>query len=229
MTIEYSLPGCRFLGPPTVTATVESSKPTSLSPPAFHNRPSRGLRPRAPLRRYSIPSCAACPGRTAPLYALLRGASEGATAPRAGGACKRCGEARPPAGDAGGRSRGGDAKVLVNFLSAHCGRRGLNGQHHSHPGFVRILQAPRTPPPAAPPRAYRAAPLAGQRAPRRWPGGRQRKKSTRRVFGDASCRMLLTYRCTARRERTATQAPAARGEARRRRGPPGATAWRGGG
>ncbi len=48
--------------------------------PAFPSRPSRGLRPRTPLRRYPIPSCAVCPGRTAPLYALLRGASEGCRA-----------------------------------------------------------------------------------------------------------------------------------------------------
>jgi hypothetical protein len=47
------------------------------APPAFHNRPSRGLRPRAPLRRYPPPSCAACPGHAGPLSALLRGRSRG--------------------------------------------------------------------------------------------------------------------------------------------------------
>jgi hypothetical protein len=31
-------------------------------PPAFHTHLSRDRRPRAPLRRYPNPSCAACPG-----------------------------------------------------------------------------------------------------------------------------------------------------------------------
>jgi hypothetical protein len=44
--------------------------------------------------------------RAGPLSALRRGAPEGATAPR-WGRVKRCGEAWPPAGGAGGRSRGG--------------------------------------------------------------------------------------------------------------------------
>ena len=46
-------------------------------PPAFPSRPSRGLRPRAPLRRYPLPSCAACPGRPAPRSAWRRGVPAG--------------------------------------------------------------------------------------------------------------------------------------------------------
>jgi hypothetical protein len=39
--------------------------------PAFPSRPSRGRRPRAPLRRYPTASCAACPGRVALRSAVL--------------------------------------------------------------------------------------------------------------------------------------------------------------
>ena len=46
-------------------------------PAAFQTRPSRGLHPRAPLRLYPNPSCAACPGCAKPLYALLQAAPAG--------------------------------------------------------------------------------------------------------------------------------------------------------
>src|SRR5439155_25505830 len=47
------------------------------SPLAFQNRPSRGCRPRAPLRRYPPPSCAACPGRAPPCCEPQRLAAAG--------------------------------------------------------------------------------------------------------------------------------------------------------
>src|SRR5712692_5620481 len=49
-------------------------------PPACSSRPSRGRRPRVPLRRYPTPSCAACPGRAAPCYAVLLAALTGCRA-----------------------------------------------------------------------------------------------------------------------------------------------------
>ena len=62
-------------------------------PPAFHNRPSRGRRPRAPLRRYPTPSCGACP---APAKATQRRAPPGAGALRRGG--RRRGRWEAPGG-----------------------------------------------------------------------------------------------------------------------------------
>ena len=70
------------------------------SPSRFPNRPSRGLHPRAPLRGYLHPSCAACPGGAKPLYTLLpaapascRGALGARQSPQARLAAS--GEARP--------------------------------------------------------------------------------------------------------------------------------------
>src|SRR5262245_20953853 len=51
---------------------------TQVSAPRSPTRPSRGLPPRAALlRRRPTPSCAACPGRALPRYALLRAAAAG--------------------------------------------------------------------------------------------------------------------------------------------------------
>ena len=52
------------------------------SPPGLPRRPSRGRRPRAPLRRYPTPSCGVCP---APAQATQRRAPPGAGALRRGG------------------------------------------------------------------------------------------------------------------------------------------------
>ena len=74
-------------------------------PPA--DRPSRGLHPRAPLRGYLHPSCAACPGCAKPLYALLHAAPAGC---RGALRARQSPRARRAAGG-GMRDRGGDAKM----------------------------------------------------------------------------------------------------------------------
>jgi hypothetical protein len=114
-----------------------SSRLCGSSPPAFHNRPSRGLRPRAPLRRDPPPSCGACPGRSGPRW----------------GRVKRCGEASPPAGGAGvlqgARFLGASAKKgLWNASPRPPSRRGVAHaercaeapphQAHPAPGLIRL-------------------------------------------------------------------------------------------
>lgn len=96
---------------PTPARTPSQGMGAIGPPPAFHNRPSRGRRPRSSQPPDALLSCAACPGRTAPLYALLRGASGGLPR-RAGGA----------GGLQGGRCRGAGAAMPCalprRFLSA---------------------------------------------------------------------------------------------------------------
>ena len=95
----------------------EHMQPLPAPPPSTIARPE-AVAPGNPLRRSPPPSCAACPGRARPLSAWLRGAPEGATAPR-WGRVQRCGEAWPPAG---GAPAGAAPQGRVHFLSAHAVR-----------------------------------------------------------------------------------------------------------
>ena len=81
-------------------------------PPGLLQSPFPAFASGYPLRRSPTPSCAACPGRSGPLSALLRGAPAGATAPR-WGRVQRCGEAWPPAGALGALPRGGAKRPFV--------------------------------------------------------------------------------------------------------------------
>jgi hypothetical protein len=85
-------------------------------PPAFQNRPSRGLRPRVPLRHDPLPSCGACPDRATPRYTLLQATPAGLPR-RAGCAARAVGKAWPPAESAGEGAAGAGAKCRPCFLS----------------------------------------------------------------------------------------------------------------
>jgi hypothetical protein len=79
-------------------------------PPAFRHRLSGGRGARKPLRGYRTPSCAACPDRALPCYALLRAA--------VAGHCWRWGrrQHREQAAAAGGGGRpGGRGENAVSF------------------------------------------------------------------------------------------------------------------
>jgi hypothetical protein len=86
--------------------------PLVTPPPSLPTRLSRGLRPRAALRRDPPPSCGACPGRALLRYALLRGVPARLTL-RAGRRVKRCERAVAAGGGAGGRAAGVVAQKAV--------------------------------------------------------------------------------------------------------------------
>jgi hypothetical protein len=157
------------------------------SPPAFHNRPSRGLRPRAPLRPSPPPSCGACPGRAAPRSTLLWAARPR----RAGCAARAVGTAWPPAGDAGGPGRCAPERPAqtcrVHFLSALGGRQPTIIHHDRRAFLPQLLEVCGALPSLGPlgrcctrPGAHRQHPrhplppqcgLAGELAPLLLPGG----------------------------------------------------------